>query len=177
MDHHAAGAHYYVDLADVQRLRSALGEHLHLMVTRIDGDVAAAALNTEFGGIVQAHLIGINPELRSLSPQKVLTDDLRRWGHSVGASVLHLGGGVGGAEDSLFAFKKRFSDRRHDFHTGRWVLDPDAYAELARGAAAGDVHPAAGDARTGEAITPASIATGFFPAYRAPAPRRLSASD
>jgi hypothetical protein len=66
--------------------------------------------------------------------------------------VLHLGGGRGGAEDSLFRFKAGFSDRRHAFATWRWVVRPEAYERLcaARRAAGGPEPPA-----------------GFFPAYRA----------
>jgi sugar O-acyltransferase (sialic acid O-acetyltransferase NeuD family) len=43
---------------------------------------------------------------------------------------MHLGGGVGSREDSLFHFKMGFSDRRHMFPTWRWVVEPDAYREL-----------------------------------------------
>jgi hypothetical protein len=70
--------------------------------------------------------------------------------------VLHLGGGVGGADDALLHFKRGFSDRRHRFATWRWVVDPAAYRELCR-------------SRGVPAAAAADLARGFFPAYRAPA--------
>src|SRR6185503_5168603 len=115
--------------------------------------IAAAGLFTELDGLVQAHLVGIGEEYRHLSPLKVLLDDARRWARERGAHALHLGGGRGGQDDSLLAFKSRFSDRRHVFHTGRWILDEQAYRELAA-------------ARPGAA----AHSTDFFPAYRAPLP-------
>ena len=93
-------------------------------------DIVAAGIFTEFRGIIQALLVGTDDRYRRHSPLKLLLDDVRRWGHARGDLVLHLGGGRGGSEDSLFAFKSRFSRRRHAFHTGRWVLDRVAYQEL-----------------------------------------------
>jgi hypothetical protein len=87
----------------------------------------------------------------------VMLDDARMWARRRGDRVLHLGGGRGGREDSLLAFKGRFSPRRHTFHTGRWVLDPPSYAELV------ERRTRLAAARGLEADDP-----GWFPAYRAP---------
>jgi hypothetical protein len=142
-----ASAHYLFTADDVRRLRDALDGHLHLLVTRLFDEVAAAGLFMELNGLVQTHLVGTNVTLLRHSPYKVLVDDARRWARDRGDGVLHLGGGRGGKDDSLFWFKSRFSARRHPFHTGRWILDEASYATLA---------PAA----------PPSIGDGFFPAYR-----------
>lgn len=151
MDRRGAETRYYLDDGDVLRLRRALGGHLHLLVTRSHDVVVAAGLFTEYDGLVQAHLVGTDERARALSPLKVLLDDARRWARSRGGTALHLGGGHGGREDTLFGFKKRFSARRHAFHTGRWVLDPRAYRE------ASDAHSAIAG------LSP----NGYFPAYRA----------
>jgi hypothetical protein len=155
MDRTGAAALYYVDVADVDRLRLALEDAIHLLVTRVNGEVAAAGLFTEFGGIVQAHLVGIAVEMRALSPLKLLLDDARSWAHLRGDTILHLGGGRGGEEDSLFAFKARFSPRRHAFHVGRWIVDPGRYKDLVA-------------ARHAVAPRRSTPDAGFFPAYRAP---------
>jgi len=155
MERTSAEAHYYLDVIDVDRLRQALGDRIHLLVTRLHGEVAAAGLFTEFGGIVQAHLVGTAVEMRALSPLKLMLDDARSWAHLRGDTVLHLGGGRGGEKDSLFAFKARFSPRRHAFHTGRWIIDPGRYEALVM------ARHAATPGLTSDA--------GFFPAYRAPA--------
>ena len=155
MERSGAAAWYYLDAADVDRLRGALGNGIHLLATKVDGAVAAAGLFTEFGGIVHAHLVGTEIELRKLSPLKVLLDDARAWAHRRGNKVLHLGGGRGGEDDSLFAFKARFSPRRHQFHTGRWIVDSRGYQELV-------------SARNPAAPGVTAPGAGFFPAYRAP---------
>jgi len=150
MDRSGAAQRYYIDGDGVLRLRDLLNGRLHLLVTRLDDVVAAACLFTEHGGIVQAFLVGTNEQMRALSPLKVLLDDARRWARARGSSVLHLGGGRAGRHDSLFAFKKRFSPRRHQFYTGQWVLDAGRYNRLSQESAA------RGLANTG----------GFFPTYR-----------
>jgi len=150
-----ASEFYYFSEDDFRRLRSSLSGDLHLLVTLKDSVVASAGLFIEYEGDVEWHLVGANTLLRDLSPSKVLVDDAIRWARDRGNRVLHLGGGRGGREDSLFWFKSRFSPRRHQFHTGRWIVDQPRYAELTaawRGtlAASGGHDP------------------DFFPAYRAP---------
>jgi hypothetical protein len=155
MVRNAAAAYYLYGAADLERLHTALQGHLHLLVTRLDDMVAAAGLFTEFEGIVQVHLVATNEALLSLSPFKVLVDDARRWSRERGAAVLHLGGGRGGRKDGLYAFKTRFSSRRHKFCTGRWILDQAAYGDLLKvrlsGVSGGGV-----------------LDANYFPAYRAP---------
>jgi hypothetical protein len=150
MERSRAGAEYRLGLSDVRRLRAALGGRLHLLVTRWKEAVAAVCLFTELDGIVQAHLAGTNEDLRHLSPLKVLLDDARSWARNRGDHVLHLGGG----RDSLFAFKARFSPKRHAFHTGRWILEPRLYREFVA-------------ARWRSLGACDSTGEGYFPAYRA----------
>ena len=126
-----AAATYFFSLDDLRGLKAALGPELHLFLTELDGRTAAAGLFTEHRGIFQAHLVGTDDEFRAWSPLKLLLDDVRRWASESGNDVLHLGGGRGGRDDSLLAFKRRFSPSRHAFSIGRWVLDPSAYATLA----------------------------------------------
>jgi Acetyltransferase (GNAT) domain len=130
MSRNDASPQYFFSADYFRRLREALGTHLRLMVTRLENKVAAAMVFVEYQGLVHAHLAGSNDELKRLSPLKVLLDDVRRWAQERGDRVFHLGGGRSAKDDSLLAFKARFSPRRHDFYTGRWVLDSAAYAAL-----------------------------------------------
>ena len=144
-------------LDELLRLRDELRGSLHLIITRSGEDIVAAGLFTEYRGIIQALLVGTDDRYRRHSPLKLHLDDVRRWGKARGDLVLHLGGGRGGSEDSLFAFKSRFSRRRHAFHTGRWVLDRVAYQELVAArerwlAKAGDPPPALGGSRPSELL-------------------------
>lgn len=155
MARNEASDYYFFNQDYFERLRAALAGHLHLLVTALDGSIGAAGLFTEFDGIVQAHLVGTNADLRGLSPFKVLLDDARMWARERGDRVLHLGGGRGGREDTLMSFKGEFSPRRHLFHTGRWILDESVYQDLLNARLSG----------RGEAY---DVDPSFFPAYRAP---------
>jgi hypothetical protein len=155
-----ASEYYFFGEDDFRRLRAALGDRLHLLVTRAAGAVSAAGLFTEYRGIVEWYLVGTSDAYRKVSPSKVLIDDAIVWARQRGDTVLHFGGGRGGREDSLLWFKSRFSRRRHDFHIGRWILDPAAYSELLT-------------ARRADVAGQGQLDPGFFPGYRAPLRRDL----
>src|SRR5262245_8271992 len=123
MQRRGSRSEYVIDDAWVEQLRAVVGKYARLFVTRWQGTTAAALLALEHGPFLHAYLTGINSELTAYSPLKVLLDDVREWGTQRGLQVFHLGGGVGGAEDSLFQFKRRFSPLGHEFHVGRWILD------------------------------------------------------
>lgn len=146
---------YLFQESDFWRLRDALEDELHLLLTWIDGTVAAAGLFTDWRGLAEWYLVGTDSAHSSLSPSKALVDFAVEWALERGATVLHLGGGRGGSQDSLLWFKGRFSPRRHTFHTGRWVLDYDATEQLSEARRSG-LEP-------GMALSPS-----FFPLYRAP---------
>jgi hypothetical protein len=150
-----ADEYYLFGKADLTRWKAALGDRIHLLITRLGREIGAAGLFFELGGTLQLHLVATNVEMQSVSPYKVLLDDAVDWGYARGASVLHLGGGRGARMDSLFEFKRRFSSRRHTFSIGRWILDEDAYRDLTR----------AHIAEVAEVGVPDG---SYFPAYRAP---------
>ena len=155
MDRLHADASYYVDASYVAELAAALGSGLMILRAQVDGETVAAALFTEIGGVVQYHLSGTRHAAASLSPNKGMIAAAIQWAKGRGNRVLHLGGGVGGGEDALFAFKAGFSDDRNLFWTARIVTDPVVYGDLV-------------GRRDAEAGGPETRSAGFFPAYRAP---------
>ena len=150
-----ASPYYLFQESDFRRLREALGPNVHLLVSRVDGAVAAAGLFTDWRGLVEWYLVGTDADYAPLSPAKALVDFALEWAVGRGASVLHIGGGRGGAHDSLLWFKSRFSPHRHAFQTGRWVLDPVTTADLS-------------EARRAALEPGTRLDPGFFPEYRAP---------
>lgn len=117
-----------------------------------DGETVAAGLFFCCRGIVEFHLSGTAAEYVELSPTKLMFDVIRRWAKDQGYGCLHLGGGVGCRNDSLFAFKAGFSKHRAQFHTIRMVCDPQRYARLT--------------AQVTSEHGSKDIATGYFPEYR-----------
>lgn len=154
MELRGAGAAYRFDVADFERLHEAVGDDLHLVAVHHEGEVVSGVLVLERSGIVQLHLGGTRDSARHLHSNKLETDAVRRWAGARGNAVMHLGGGLGGHEDSLFRFKSGFSSARNAFFTWRAVLDVAAHDALVadRGQEGSD--------RTG---------ADFFPAYRRPA--------
>lgn len=145
----AAGFYLFSD-AYLDDLRRVLGDRLHLcVVLSPSGELASAGLFCVTGGLVQYHLSGTATAHMRDAPSKLVFDTIREWSQAHGCATLHTGGGLGGAEDSLFYFKSGFSPLRADFRTFRMVFDAGRYGALS--------------ARVPNA---ASIAPGFFPVYR-----------
>jgi GNAT acetyltransferase-like protein len=131
-----ASDYYFFTTDHFHRLRAALGDHAHLAIAYADGEVLGGNLFFEYDGIMHTYLqstrgTGVN------HADKLLYDEIRRWGRERANIVYHIGGGLGGESDSLFRYKAAFAAGRHDFHTWRVVTDPNAYAALI-GAGAGE---------------------------------------
>jgi hypothetical protein len=153
-----AQSSYFFDEAYFRLLTRELAAVSHLFVVMKDGEIAAATLCTICDGIVQDHLGGTRDAFLKFSPDRLVVDVERTWAMKVGARVLHLGGGVGAQQDSLFRYKAGFSNRRHTFRTWRWILRPDVYEDFSERAA-----------RWNAAHGLYAIPGGYFPAYRCPA--------
>jgi len=146
---------YVVDHDWVNRFRRTLGRSARLFVTKHEDSVASVILVMDYGQVLHSHLTATAPEHAVISPSKVMLDDVRAWGAERGYRSMHLGGGLGGREDSLFQFKRQYSPMTHSFRIGSWILNEPIYRELeaqnyARLAAAG--------------IQPDQIT--YFPSYR-----------
>lgn len=151
MARRSATQYYFFDDAYFRRLRDALGDNLQLCVVEKDGVLAAAGLFVETSGLVQYHLSGTDEASRMVQPTKLMMHFVQGWAKARGNRVMHLGGGVGGDNDSLLQFKAGFSPLRHAFATLRIVVEETKYSALV---AAHDPLLDPGDR------------SGFFPLYR-----------
>ncbi|MDR0732996.1 MAG: GNAT family N-acetyltransferase [Dysgonamonadaceae bacterium] len=120
-----------------------------LYVAYYEGKIIGGALFTDCNGIIQLHLSAARNDCLHLSPLKYIWDQIRLYGVENKRNYLHLGGGVGGSRDSLFAFKAQFSRLHFRFKTWRYVHNREVYDLLVRDKCGGDL--------------PAS---SFFPLYR-----------
>ncbi|BCY13011.1 GNAT family N-acetyltransferase [Actinoplanes sp. L3-i22] len=111
-------------------LRDALGGHLHLATAVRDGEVLGGNLFFEYDGMMHTHLQSTRDGV-IFHADKLLYHEVRSWGRERGNRVFHLGGGVGGVDDSLFRYKAAFGSGRQEFHTWRLITDPGAFEELA----------------------------------------------
>jgi len=143
-----ASAYYFFPVEYFQSLHDGLDERMHLALAECDGEVLGGTVFFEHDGIVQAHLQSVRDGW-TFHADKLLYDSVRRWAAARGNWWYHIGGGIGGDENSLFFYKAGFSPVRHEFHTWRVVIDGDAYAEL-----------------LGPHIHTGDSMTGYFPPYR-----------
>lgn len=129
MDRVAAAGSYYFSEAYFDGLAAALGDRLlTAVVVAPGGGVAAAGLFVLTGTLGEYHLGGTSDAFLNAGPSKLMFVAVREEMGRRGASVLHLGGGAGATEDSLFRFKAAFSGTRGTFRSLRVVHDEAAYA-------------------------------------------------
>jgi hypothetical protein len=129
-------------------LVGGLGERVVRLDARLDGELVGSELCLAGGQWLHYHMGVTSHAGRSLGVANLLVYEAASWAKERGFTVFHLGSGLGGTEDSLWAFKNRFSPGSgRAFWIGKLVHDPDAYRTLTGSAEAGE---------------------GFFPAYRSP---------
>jgi len=125
----------------------ATGVRLVRVDVRNRGELLASVLGMGEQPWLHYHLGGAADAARGTGASHLALYSLASWGRDHGYSTLHLGGGVGGRDDSLLEFKLRFAPSgRVAASIGKAVHDVPGYLRLS-GAAAVDWD-------------------GFFPAYR-----------
>ncbi len=114
---------------------------------KLGDELVASALCLASPPWLHYHLGASSDGGRRIGANTLLFLEAAKWARERGYERFHLGGGVGGAADSLHEFKRRFDPGGLvDAAVGKAVHDEAAYARLSGGAASLD---------------------GFFPAYRA----------
>ena len=115
----------------------------------IDGEVVASALCLATPPWLHYHLSGTTDAGRTTGSSTLVLLEAARWAQANGYERFHLGGGLGGKEDSLHHFKARFDpEGLVPAAVGKAIHDEDAYRRLSGGS---------------------EVAfEGYFPAYRRP---------
>lgn len=130
MERNLAGKYYFFPKEHYLDLKKKFGKAIRLYFARLDDAVISTSMFFFNKNIIQYHLSGSVKEYLSLNGAKLILDEVRLQGTKTGFSWLHLGGGVGSSEDSLFRFKAGFSKIRLPFQVIRMVVDKNVYSEL-----------------------------------------------
>jgi lipid II:glycine glycyltransferase (peptidoglycan interpeptide bridge formation enzyme) len=142
-----AESFYFFPAAYWEELAEGLKDALVLFEARDEDGLAAAALSLASPPWLHYHLGATSDRARRVGVAALLMLTAARWGRERGFSLFHLGGGVGGREDSLWEYKRRFApDGALPMRIGKAIHDLEAYRALTGGEGL----------ETG----------GFFPAYR-----------
>lgn len=132
MDKDRAAAYYYFTSAFYTSVLGDLPQNARVFYAQLeDGTVIAASIMLAANGRLNYHLSGSRREYQHLAPTNLLLYEAALWGCANGCKTLHLGGGVGSGEDSLYHFKKAFyrgEPRR--FRIGKKVFLPEIYEQL-----------------------------------------------
>lgn len=132
---------YWDSLAGPLRQRLVLADAL------LDGEVVASALCFATQPWLHYHLSAASDRGRAIGAANLVLYEAAEWARGRGFERFHLGGGAGGKDDSLAAFKRRFDPGGSlEWWLGKAVHDEEAYRKLT-GREADDL-------------------AGFFPAYR-----------
>lgn len=102
-----------------------------------------------YKGVVHAHLIGTSTEYLKDSPAKFMVDAICDIEKEKGMKFYHLGSGLGFKEDSLFEWKKGFSDLFLDYYSWRFIPEESLYLKMVKN----------------QGIDP-NTSVDFFPLYR-----------
>lgn len=151
MDRVNASPHYYFDEQYFADLLNVDGFENKLLLIYDGKELICGALLLLSDYIIRNHLSATSPEYLKESPSKLLTDEISMIGRRLGKKIFHLGGGVGGKEDSLFTFKRYFSDLQVKDHIWCYINDEPAYNELVLKAGA-----------------EVNVESHYFPLYRQP---------
>ncbi len=97
-----------------------------------DNKIAAIAIFLYCNGNMHYHLSASRLEYKSIAPSNLLLYEAALWASNNGLKNLHLGGGVGSANDSLYKVKKAFyKGNDSEFHIGKKkIFLPGVYKEL-----------------------------------------------
>ena len=127
-----AASHYFFPDTYFLSLRDARSFQTLLLLSHYHGEIIAGGLFTLCNGILQYHLGAVKSDYISFSPLKQLLDEARRRGCKEGMQIFHLGGGYGGKDSPLLAFKSRFSPLRKEFKIWKYCTNEEVYAELVK---------------------------------------------
>ncbi|GAA4087121.1 GNAT family N-acetyltransferase [Mucilaginibacter panaciglaebae] len=121
---------YFFDETYFNNLLSAKEFSVYLLLVYYEDVAVAGGIFSFTRDIVQVHLLSTATEYLRYSPTKMLIDEISQIARKRNMRYLHLGGGFGGKNDSLFAWKAGFSDWHLNFNTWRYIHNPKVYNEL-----------------------------------------------
>ncbi len=149
MDSDNANPYYYFGDKFYNSICNDLLNEAQVFWAEFEEKIIATSIMLSANGYMNYHLSGSLREYQYLAPSNLLLYKAALWGCNNGYKSLHLGGGVGSKEDSLYKFKSAFnrSDTKQ-FAIGKKIYLDDAYDKLS-------------------IMKNSSAEEAFFPKYRA----------
>src|SRR5690606_32485258 len=134
-----ASDHYFFSLDYLRALCEIDGVEYHLIGR--DGGLAAGAITIQQGKTLFYHL-GATAQTHLVNgPIKILLADIIQKNCQKDIEKMVLGGGLGGADDSLLRFKLGFSKKLLQIFALQTIFDRSTYERLCEGHAASNFFP------------------------------------
>lgn len=141
MNRDDAEEYYFFKTPFYESIHRDLKDNYEVFWAENEGKVIAMSIMIHANGRLNYHLSGSDFEYRKLAPTNLLLYKSALWGCEQGMRTLHLGGGVGSTEDSLYRFKavfNRFSNCQ--FSISKQIFDQEKYDALVAERAAKDAN-------------------------------------
>ena len=131
MDKDGAKDYYYFGKEFYESILEDLKQNAMWFYAKEEKEIAAIAIFLFGNENMHYHLSASRAEFQRMAPTNLLLYEAALWAGRNGYKKLHMGGGVGSAQDSLYKFKKSFhrgTDAR--FCVGKKIFDRGTYDEL-----------------------------------------------
>lgn len=127
-----AEKHYLFPRKYYEQLLSAESFESKIYSCYLDGEIICSGFFIFCSDFVQYHLGGTHLDYTHLAPTKIMFEQVRTDAVRLGFKKFILGGGVGSRDDSLFNFKKGFSDCISPFGVIKVVINKKIYTNLSK---------------------------------------------
>lgn len=123
--------YYFFKMPFYEAIHEGLKDNYEMFYATLDGKIIMMSIMLYCNGQMHYHLSGSLLEYRNLEPNNLLLYKAALWGYEHGLKTLHLGGGVGSADDPLYTFKAGFNrNSDYQFSIGKQIFDSEKYNEL-----------------------------------------------
>ncbi|WP_313552420.1 GNAT family N-acetyltransferase [Aerococcus sp.] len=131
MNHDNASDYYYFSDDFYKSIIYDLKYNMMFFYAVKDSTIASIAMILFDNHSMHYHLSASNRMFQKYAPNNLLLSEVAIWGLENGFTNFHLGGGLGGQEDSLFKFKKAFNKSDpNKFYLGKKIFNNIIYEEL-----------------------------------------------
>ena len=98
-----------------------------------DGSIISMTIILFANGKIHYHLSGADIEKRKYAPNNLMLHEVIKWASFNDFKLFHMGGGLGGAQDSLYKFKKSFNKEDSTyFYLGKKIFSREIYNQLSK---------------------------------------------
>ena len=131
MDRDRATDYYYFEREYYESICRDLKNNFRFFYAEHDGKIIAVTILLFSGKRMHYHLSESRSEYLNIAPTNLMLCEAAKFASEHGFKSIHLGGGVGSGEDSLYQFKKGFNRNENAvYRIGKVVFDEEKYRML-----------------------------------------------